>query len=147
MWNSRSERVVGFAMTQEDMANLLDVYQSLDADAENQCTTYIIQFLCRDLTSSFDVVGPYYTSSGIFESKFILGVLLEIIKDYFLYGFNTSLLVCDANLTIIKMTMDVNGVFAWHKSQSDADFISPSFDNPPVTSLDHLSEPPGIYIR
>ena len=133
MWNSRSERVIGFAMTHEDMANFLDVYQTLDGDAENQCTTYIIQFLWRDLTSSFDVVGPYYTSSGIFESKFIVGVVLETIKVYFLYGFNTSLLVCDGaspNLTTIKMTMDVNGVFTRHKSQSDADFISPSFVNP-----------------
>ena len=26
MWNSRSQRVVGFSMSHEDMANLLDVY-------------------------------------------------------------------------------------------------------------------------
>ena len=36
MWNSRSERMVGFAMTHEDMANLLDVYQTLDAEAATQ---------------------------------------------------------------------------------------------------------------
>lgn len=82
-------------MTHDDMANLLDIYQTLDADVATQNTTYILQFLWRDLTSSFDLVGPYYTSSGAFESKFIVGVVLETVKLYYLYGFNTSLLVCD----------------------------------------------------
>jgi hypothetical protein len=45
MWNSRSERVVGFAMTHKDTANLMDVYQTLDADTATQSTTYILQFL------------------------------------------------------------------------------------------------------
>ena len=130
MWNSRSERILGFAMTHEDMANLLDVYQTLDAEAATQSTTYILQFLWRDLTSSFDLVGPYYTSSGAFESKFIVGVVLETVKLYHLYGFNTSLLVCDgasSNLSTIKLTMGISGVFARDTSLPDADVISPCF--------------------
>ena len=133
MWNSRNEKVVGFAMTHEDMANLLDVYRTLDADASTQSTSYILQFLWRDLTSSFDLVGPYYTSSGAFESKFILGVVLETIKLYFLYGFNTSLLVCDGaspNLATIKTTMSVSGVFSRDESLPDPDSVSPWFVNP-----------------
>ena len=89
MWNSRSQRVVGFSMSHEDMANLLDVYQTLDSDAATKSTTYILQFLWRDLTSSFDVVGPYYTSNGAMESKYILGIVLETVKLFHLYGFNT----------------------------------------------------------
>ena len=133
MWNSRSEQMVGFAMTHEDMANLLDVYQTLGAEVATQSTTYILQFLWRDLTSSFDLVGPYYTSNGTFESKFILGVVIETIKLYYMYSFNTSLLVCDGaspNLSTIKLTMGVTGVFSRDKSQPDADFISPTFVNP-----------------
>ena len=60
MWNSRRQRVIGMAMTYEDMACLHDVYQTLDE--KTQSTTYIMQFLWRDLTSSFDIVGPYYCS-------------------------------------------------------------------------------------
>ena len=89
MWNSRNQRVVGFSMSHDDMANLLDVYQALDQDAASKSTTYILQFLWRDLTSSFDVVGPYYTSSKTMESKYILGVVLETVKLFHLYDFNT----------------------------------------------------------
>ena len=38
-------------MSHNDMANLLDVYQALDPDASTKSTTYILQFLWRDLTS------------------------------------------------------------------------------------------------
>ena len=127
MWNSRNHRVVGFSMTHEDMANLLDVYQTLDPDAATKNTTYILQFLWRDLTSSSDVVGPYYTSSKAMESKYILGVVLETVKLFYLYDFNTSVLVCDGascNLTMIKTTMGESGVFASTAT------ISPSFPNP-----------------
>jgi hypothetical protein len=114
MWNSRSQRVVGLAMSHEDMACLHDVYQTLDEDATTKSTTYIMQFLWRDLTSPFDVVGPYYSSGGTLEAKFILGIVLETIKVFHLFGFNTSLLVCDgasSNLSTIKSTMGVSGVF------------------------------------
>ena len=133
MWNSCSQRVVGFAMTPDDMANLLDVYQTLDPDAATQNTTYILQVLWRDLTSSFDIVGPYYTSSGTFESKFVLGVVIQTIKLFHLYGFNTSLLVCDGasqNLTTIKTTMGLSGVFTRNTSLPDPNIISPQFVNP-----------------
>ena len=70
-------------MTHDDMANLFNVYQTLDPDAATQSTTYILQFLWRDLTSSNDVVGPYYTSKGAFESKFIIGVVMKTVKLYY----------------------------------------------------------------
>ena len=76
--------MVGLAMTHEDMS-CLHVYQALDPDALTKSTTYILQFLWRHLTSSFDVIGPYYSSSGSFESKFIVGVVLETVKVFHLF--------------------------------------------------------------
>ena len=43
--------------------------------------------------SHLDAVGPYYTSSGVMEVKFILGVVLDIIKVLHLFGYTTSTLV------------------------------------------------------
>ena len=100
-------RVVGSAM---DMACLHNVYRTLDEDATTKSTTYIMQLLWHDPTSPFDVVGPYYSSGVTLEAKFIL----EIIKVFHFFGFNTSLLVCDeasSNLSTIKSTMGVSGVF------------------------------------
>ena len=72
------------------------------------------------------MVGPYYTSGGTLEAKFILGIVLETIKVFHLFRFNTSLLVCDragANLSTIKSTMGVSGVFGRDTSLSDANSI------------------------
>ena len=96
-------------------------------------TTYIMQFLWCDLTSPFDMVGPYYSSGGTLEEKFVLGIVLETIKVFHLFGFNTSLLVCDgasSNLSTIKSTMGVSGVFGCDSSLTDVNSICPWFSNP-----------------
>ena len=41
LWNSRSQQMVGLAMTHEDMSCLHDVYQALDPDALTKSTTYM----------------------------------------------------------------------------------------------------------
>ena len=55
-------------MNADDQASLHDVYE-LDSAVEQ--TGNIMQFLWRDLTSSYDIVGPYYTSSETFITKVI----------------------------------------------------------------------------
>lgn len=110
MWNSHSHQLVGLAMCHEELASLTDVYQLLNPNYQSQQTTYILQFLWRDLTSPFDVVGPYYTSSGALESKFILACVYESIRVIYLYGFKMCALVCDAaapNVSVIKATTGV----------------------------------------
>ena len=61
------------------------------------------------------------------ESKFVLGVVLETVKLFHLYGFNTCILisnVASSNLTTIKTTMGESGVFEFTA------VINPSFTNP-----------------
>ena len=92
-----------------------------------------MQFLWRDLTPSFDVLGPYYCSSGTLECKVIIGVVLETIKVFHVFEFETSLLVYDgaiSNLSAIKQTIGVSGVFGCDPSQADPNTIAPSFANP-----------------
>lgn len=49
-------------MTANDMATLQDVYEELKAP-QTVKASYIMQFLWRDLTSDFDVIGPYFSSN------------------------------------------------------------------------------------
>ena len=101
-------------MTSKDQASLHDVYQMLDGSETIQQTSYILQFLWRDLTSSFDIVGPYFTCGGSLASKFILACVLETLRLFQMHGFKTSVLVCDgaaSNLTTIKATMGIHGAF------------------------------------
>ena len=112
MWNSRSQTLIGLAMNAEEQCSLADVYQLFD-DAVKQ-TSYILQFLWRDLTSKYDIVGPYFTCSKTMESKYILACVLETVKLFQLHGLTTSLLVCDGastNLTTIKATHGQFGAY------------------------------------
>ena len=65
LWNSHSQRMVGLAMTHEDMSRFHDVYQARDPDALTKSTTSIFM---ENLISSFYGVGPYYSSSSYFKS-------------------------------------------------------------------------------
>ena len=60
----------------------------LDGDNVQQ-TSYILQFLWRDLTSPLDIVGPYFTCPKTIESKFVISCVFETIKLFHLYGLNT----------------------------------------------------------
>ena len=135
MWNSRSQQMIGLAMQPEDMASLLDVYSTYSesgSDSKTEQTSYIMQFLWRDLTSSYDIVGPYYTSSGSFKSKGIIPCVMETIRLFSLYNFKVIALVCDgasANLTTLKASTGVSGAYSSSNSK-DKYPVQPWFPNP-----------------
>ena len=81
-------------MTAEDMVSLHDVYVELKAPTAVKAS-YIMQFLWRDLTSDFDVIGPYFSSGKGLECKFIMSCLMTTIQAFHIYGFNTNAVVCD----------------------------------------------------
>lgn len=113
MWNSRSQTLIGLSMRHDEMSSLGDIFRTLDSDNTKQ-TSHILQFLWRDLTSSFDIIGPYFTSSDSVDSKFTLACVLETLKLFQFHGLSTSLLVCDgasSNLSLIKSTHGVSGAY------------------------------------
>lgn len=107
MWNSKNHQIYGLALTHNELASLYDVYQTLDPQQNISPAQNILQFLWSDLTSSFDVIGPYYATA---------------------HGFHVSGVVCDsasANLTTVMLiTMAKRGPY-----QQPYD-IQPWFTNP-----------------
>ena len=84
-----------------------------------------MQFLWRDLTSSFDLVGPYFDSAGSVKSKFVLACVYEILRVLL------SVIMCDgasSNLTALKTTTGVSG--AYEANWDGHKIPSPSFENP-----------------
>lgn len=134
MWNSRSQKIIGLAMNANDMSSLHDAYQLVNETSASEHTSYMLQFLWRDLTSSFDVVGPYFSSSSQLESKFILSCVLQSLRVFYLYGFSTCALVCDgasANVSVLKSLCGVSGAYGILKSTSpDRHKVEPHFSNP-----------------
>ena len=53
-----SSKITGYAMSPEEIPWLHDVFTTVQDDFDERKTSYILQFLWRDLTSSFDVIGP-----------------------------------------------------------------------------------------
>ena len=129
MWNSRNQQIIGLAMSPEYMSSLQDIYMAYEEDAKTEQTTYVLQFMWRDLTSKFDIVGPYFTSSKSVKAKFTVACVFETIKLFQLYGFETSGIVCDGastNHTTIKCTtVGRTGAYGSNSSQSGYQIPTP----------------------
>ena len=90
------------------------------SDDKSSCRIVFLNTPTRFLSdhrkpSSYDIVGPYFTSSDSVDGKFILSCVLETVKLFQTHGLKTSLLVCDgnaANLTTIKVTHGHSGAYS-----------------------------------
>ena len=68
----------------------MQVYTSddLEEDERSQKTTYVVQFLWRDLSSDFDVIGPYFTIDSTMEAKFLHGIVVRTMLAFTQFGFS-----------------------------------------------------------
>jgi len=133
VWNSRNNQLMGLAMTPKDLASLNDVYALLKNPEADKQTSYILQFIWRDLTSKFDIVGPYYTSPSTVDCQFVVACVFETIELFQLYGLKTSVLVCDggsANVAAIKASHDRHGAYSVAEDQDDKYEVKPWMINP-----------------
>ena len=56
-WNFKSGGITGFTLGEDELTVLHDVF-STTVQPGAQKASYVLQFLWRDLTSSYDLVGP-----------------------------------------------------------------------------------------
>lgn len=71
-----------------------------------QKTSYIVQFLWRDLTSGFDLIGPYFPVPNSMDSNVLQEFFMLCLKAFTAYGFRVAIVLCDgasSNLTLLKM--------------------------------------------
>lgn len=89
-----------------------NVYELLDADFHTHQTTYVLQFMWRDITSDFEVIGPYFTCEKSLEMKFLAACLFEAMYVFETYNFHIVGLICDGascNLGLLKRFCDRSG--------------------------------------
>lgn len=92
-------------MSSDDLRSLHDVYEGLDDEENCHKTTYILQFLWRDLSSDFDVLGPYFTLSKTAEARYLHPMVTKAMLVFHQYGFHVRCLLCDgasSNLSLLK---------------------------------------------
>ena len=120
-------------MTSNDQASLNDVYKLLKDPDDSKHTSYILQFLWRDLTSGYDIVGPYFTSSSSVDAKFVISCVFETIKLFQFHGFKVSLVLCDgasSNISAIKASHNYHGAYSVNEQMEDKYMIEPWMINP-----------------
>ena len=119
-------------MTADQLSSLHDIFlQVLDDDFKTVETTYVLQFIWRDLSSEFDVIGPYFTAGRSLETKFLMACLFDTMFVFETYGFSILGLVCDgaaANLALLKHLCGTSGQFG--TDHSSVGYVPSSFLNP-----------------
>eukprot|EP00794_Sanderia_malayensis_P001108 gene1108-455_t len=114
MLNMKNEKFLGLAMSEDEMCSLHDIYKNLDS-VEPVAAEYMLQYLWRDLTSDFDVIGPFYSFKATIDNTIVIETLLETMRSFHNYGFKTTSVVCDgasSNMAAIKLlTTGKRGAF------------------------------------
>lgn len=107
-WNLKGGGISGFTMAHDELPVLHDVFSSAIASG-CQKTSYIVQFLWRDLTSGFDLIGPYFPVPNSMDSNVLQEFFMLCLKAFTAYGFRVAIVLCDgasSNLTLLKMLCD-----------------------------------------
>ena len=133
-WNSKNKQFCGLEMNPEDYPFLDDLYLELDPRRKPKPAQYMLQFLWRDISSDFDVIGPYFSSANSLEHGFIISCIMETMQLCHAYGFHVIGIVCDgasSNLTAIKMLCTgKRGTFGKKDNAPDKHKVKTYFDNP-----------------
>jgi len=115
VWNSKNNRIIGVAISPDELRSLHDVYELLDADFRTHQITYVLWFMWRDITSDFDVIGPYFTCEESLEMKFQAACLFEAMYVFETYNFHILGLTCDgpAAILLLKRFCDRSGRYGF----------------------------------
>ena len=131
-WSSANQKMIGLALTEEEFYLLNDVFDEFDPDHEPLPAEYNLQFLWRDISSDFDVVGPYFASAEAYDHRFIIASVKETMRLLHACHFSVVGIVCDgasSNLAAIKLLCHGKRGAYQLSSQQDVFAIEPWFVN------------------
>jgi len=104
-WNLKGGGITGFTIAEDELKVLHDVYSSTVVGGAKKAS-YIIQFLWRDITSGYDLVGPYFPIEASITSSTLQEFVMLCLKAFTAYGFKVVIVLCDgasSNLTVLKI--------------------------------------------
>lgn len=90
-WNSKTGKMSGIVMEEGEYGSLVDIYADMRAgDDIPRPAEYFLQFLWRDLTSNFDIIGPHYSSDRTMDYAFTHTCLTDALVAFQTSGFKVS---------------------------------------------------------
>ena len=84
-----------------------DLYSVLNDKPDAKKVDYMMQRLWRNTSSSCDIIGPYYSSTGTFKAKYMIVPIMDALQNFEAFGFHVSVLIVDgasANLSMFKIS-------------------------------------------
>ena len=136
-WNLKGAEITGYSASEEELKVLQDVVYSTAVQTGSQKASYIVQFLWRDLTSGFDLIGPYFPVESSMSSNVLQELIMLCLEALSSYGFKVSILLWDgesSNLTVLKLLsanpkaqfpMNSDAETLRERYHVDASFINP----------------------
>ena len=86
-WNSKNGKLSGIAMDGDALGSLKDLHADFGQETGPAPAEYFLQFLWRDLSSDFDVIGPHYNSTKTMTSTFTHACLQDALSAFQSYNF------------------------------------------------------------
>ena len=126
IWNSSNSSIMGFSMSSDEFVTLHNVYEGLNDEEKCEKTSYMVQFLWRDLSSDFNVIGPYFNCSSSMEMQFLHSMVVRTMLAFCQFGFHVRALLCDgasSNLGLLKL-------LCGYVNNKDMDIQTPWFKSP-----------------
>ena len=91
-WNSKNGKLCGISMGEEECAFVKDIYRDLDnTDKSPEPAEYFMQFLWRDMSSDFDIIGPHYSWKKTMDSNFTHACTMDALEAFQTYNFKVIL--------------------------------------------------------
>ena len=104
--NFKNGEVLGWAMTPKEMSQLHDILEDITDKQENNKVRYVLQFLWRDLTSAFDLIGPYFTCQATVTTSALSKMVNKTMYALHKFCLKVCAMVCDGastNLALLKI--------------------------------------------
>ena len=99
MWNSANHQFYGLVLSAEEFVSLNDIGDKNDNGEYPEKAQYMLQFYWRDLTSKFDVLGPYFPFSSPVNQANIIAFVYSTMELFHKYTFKVTVLVCDGAIS------------------------------------------------
>ena len=132
-WNCKDGKLLGLAMETSQIPFLGDISKDILDEDSRRPAEYMLQFLWRDLTSSYDIIGPHYSSTTSMDAAFTEACLQDAMYAFQQSGFKVRALVMDgasSNLSMIKSLAGYpKGAFGM-RDDADPYAVVPRFENP-----------------
>lgn len=111
--NMQSQQIVGLGSQFDDYADLYDSFAALKSQSQTKAAQFGLQFVWRDATSGFELLGPTWKFVESYQPKHLIACMRRTIAALHRFRFDVLAFICDCarvNLkTVQQLIMGTSG--------------------------------------